>query len=166
MSDVRKSLGTELRRELITLLDGGKAHATFEAAAKDLPGKLRGEVPEGLPYSAWQIVEHLRIAQRDILDFCDNGDGSYKPMKWPDDYWPKEPAPADANAWEKSLAAIKADRKAFDKLLHDANDAELVQEFPWGEGQNLLHEALLIADHNAYHTGELIVLRRLLGAWG
>ncbi len=165
MSDVRKSLGTELRRELITLLDGGKAHATFDAAAKGLATKLRGEVPEGLPYSAWQIVEHLRIAQRDILDFCDNGDGSYKPMKWPDDYWPKEAAPQDEKAWEKSLAAIKADRKAFDKLLHNADDAELVQPFPWGDGQNLLHEALLIADHNAYHTGELIVLRRLLRAW-
>jgi hypothetical protein len=166
MSDVRKSLGTELRRELITLLDGGKAHATFDAAAKGLPAKLQGAVPEGLPYSAWQIVEHLRMAQRDILDFCDNGDGSYKPMKWPDDYWPKEAAPPDAKAWEKSLAGIKADRKAFDKLLHNADDAELVHPFPWGDGQNLLHEALLIADHNAYHTGELIVVRRLLGAWG
>jgi len=165
MSDVRKSLGTELRRELITLLDGGKAHATFDAAVKGFPAELRGVVPAGLPYSAWQIVEHLRIAQRDILDFCNNGDGSYQPMQWPDDYWPKEAAPSDAKAWEKSLASIKADRKAFDKLLHDANDVEFVQTFAWGDGQNLLHEALLIADHNAYHTGELIVLRRLLGAW-
>jgi len=165
MSDARKSLGTELRRELITLLDGGKAHATFDDAVKGFPAKLLGVVPEGLPYSAWQIVEHLRIAQRDILDFSDNGDGSYKPMKWPDDYWPKEAAPANAKAWDESLAAIRADRKVFDKLLHEADDAELVKAFPWGDGQNLLHEALLIADHNAYHTGELIVVRRLLGAW-
>jgi hypothetical protein len=166
MSDARKSLGTELRRELITLLDGGKAHATFDAAVKGFATELRGVVPKGLPYSGWQIVEHLRIAQRDILDFCDNGDGSYKPMKWPDDYWPKDAAPADEAAWDGSLAAIRADRKAFDKLLNAADDAELVKAFAWGDGQNLLHEALLIADHNAYHTGELIVVRRLLGAWG
>ena len=165
MNDARVSLGTELRRELVTLLDGGKAHATLDAAVKGFPAELRGVTPEGLPYSGWQIVEHLRIAQRDILDFSDNGDGSYKPMKWPDDYWPKEAAPPDEKAWEDSLAQTRADREAFDKLLHAADDAELVQAFPWGDGQNLLHEALLIADHNAYHTGELIVVRRLLGAW-
>src|SRR6195952_5968314 len=113
MTDTKKTLGTELRRELIALLDGGQAHATFEDAVKDFPAKLRGVVPEGLPYSGWQIVEHLRIAQRDILDFCDNADGSYKPMKWPDDYWPKDAAPSDEAAWEKSIAAICADRKAF-----------------------------------------------------
>jgi DinB superfamily len=165
MSDARKSLGTELRRELITLLGGGKAHASFDDAVKGFPVKLRGVVPDRLPYSGWQIVEHLRIAQHDILKFSDNSDGSYKHMKWPDDYWPKEAAPADEAAWDESLTAIRADRKAFDKLLHDADDAELVKAFPWGDGQNLLHEALLIADHNAYHTGELIVVRRLLGAW-
>jgi hypothetical protein len=165
MADAKKDLGTELRRELITLLDGGKAHATFDAAVKGFPAELRGVVVDGLPYSGWQIVEHLRLAQRDILEFCDNSDGSYKSMKWPDDYWPKEAAPADEKAWDESIAAIRADRKAFDKLLHDADDAELVEAFAWGDGQNLLHEALLIADHNAYHTGELIVVRRLLGAW-
>ena len=159
------TLGTELRRELITLLDGGKAHASFDDAVKDFPAKLRGVVPEGLPYSGWQIIEHMRIAQRDILEFSDNSDRSYKSMKWPDDYWPKAAEPPDEKAWEKSLKQIRADRQAFDKLLHDADDATLVKAFKWGDGQNLLHEALLIADHNAYHTGELIVLRRLLGAW-
>jgi hypothetical protein len=165
MAKATKTLGTELRRELITLLDGGKAHATFDDAVKGFPAKLRGVVPQGLPYSAWQIVEHLRIAQRDILDFSDNSDGSYKTMKWPEDYWPKAAEPPNQGAWDESLKQIRADRKAFDKLLHDASDAELVQAFAWGDGQNLLHEALLIADHNAYHTGELIVVRRLLGAW-
>jgi len=165
MADAKKTLGTELRRELIALLDGGQAHATFEDAVKDFPAKLRGVVPEGLPYSAWQIVEHLRIAQRDILEFSDNADGSYKHMKWPDDYWPKDAEPPDARAWDQSLEAIRADRKAFDKLVHGADDAELVKAFAWGEGQTLLREALLIADHSAYHTGELIVVRRLLGAW-
>ena len=165
MKDARASLGKELRRELVTLLDGGKAHATFDAAVKGFPAELRGVVPKGLPYSGWQIVEHLRIAQRDILDFCDNGDGSYRPMKWPDDYWPKEAAPANEKEWKKSLAQVRADRKDLDNLLSAADNAELVREFPWGDGQNLLHEAMLIADHNAYHTGELIVVRRLLGAW-
>ena len=160
------TLGTELRRELITLLDGGKAHASFDDAVKDFPAELRGVVPDGLPYSGWQIVEHMRIAQRDILEFSDNADGSYKSMKWPEDYWPKNAAPADEKAWDESHKQIRADRKAFDKLLHGADDAELVKAFAWGDGQNLLHEALLIADHNAYHTGELIVVRRLLGAWG
>jgi len=165
MADAKKTLGTELRRELIALLDGGQAHATFEDAVNDFPVKLRGVVPEGLPYSAWQILEHLRIAQRDILEFSDNADGSYKHMKWPDDYWPKDAEPPDARAWDQSLEAICADRKAFDKLVHGADDAELVKAFEWGEGQTLLREALLIADHSAYHTGELIVVRRLLGAW-
>jgi hypothetical protein len=165
MAQTTQTLGKELRREVIALLDGGHAHAKFDDAVKDFPSELRGVIPKGLPYSAWQIVEHLRIAQRDILDFSDNSDGSYKSMKWPDDYWPKAAGPADENAWEASLKRIRDDRKTFDKLLHNANDEELVKAFKWGNGQNLLHEALLIADHNAYHTGELIVVRRLLGAW-
>jgi hypothetical protein len=165
MAESAKSLGTELRRELIALLDGGQAHATFDDAVKNFPANLRGVVPEGLPYSAWQIVEHLRIAQRDILDFSDNSGGAYKSLKWPQDYWPRHPEPEDAAAWAKSLAAIRADRKAFDKLLHNADDHQLVKPFAWGKDANLLREALLIADHNAYHTGELIVVRRLVGAW-
>jgi hypothetical protein len=165
MTDTTHKLGKELRRELIALLDGGQAHAKFDDAVKDFPVKLRGVVPEGLPYSGWQIVEHLRIAQRDILEFSDNSDGSYKSMKWPDDYWPKEAEPTGEKAWDESLKKIRADRKAFDKLLDGADDAELVKLFAWGDGQTLLREALLIADHNAYHTGELVVIRRLLGAW-
>ena len=106
----KDNLGTELRRELITLLDGGKAHASFDDAVKEFPVKLRGVVPDGLPYSGWQIVEHMRIAQRDILEFSDNADGSYKSMKWPDDYWPKEAAAAGEKAWDESLAAIRASR--------------------------------------------------------
>ncbi|MDQ2925892.1 MAG: DinB family protein [Acidobacteriota bacterium] len=165
MADTGKSLGRQLRRELIALLDGGQAHATFDEAVKDFPVKLRGTVPEGLPYSGWQIVEHLRIAQRDILDFSNNSEGNYKSLKWPDDYWPKAAAPPSEKAWDDSLKQIRADRKVFDKLLQDADDAELVKSFEWGDGQTVLREALLIADHNAYHTGELVVVRRLLGAW-
>jgi hypothetical protein len=165
MANTGNTLSNGLRRELKKLLDGGQAHATFEDATKNMPETLRGIVPDGLPYSAWQIVEHIRIAQRDILEFSDNADGSYKPMKWPDAYWPKSPGPPEEDAWDKCLEAIGKDRAAFEKLLADAGDDELAAPFAWGDGQTLLREALLIADHMAYHTGELIVLRRLLGAW-
>lgn len=149
--------------ELEALLEGGHAHATLEDAVKGFPVELRGIVPKELPYSAWQIVEHLRIAQRDMLEFSDNEDGSYQEMKWPDDYWPKEAEPPNDAAWKKSIDAIHADRKAFLRLLDGAKD--LSKSFAWGSGQSLLKEALQMADHNAYHVGELIVVRRLLGAW-
>jgi hypothetical protein len=161
----KNGLGIGLRQELKKLLDGGQAHATFDDAVKEMPVKLRGVALEGLPYSAWQIVEHIRIAQRDILDFSRNEDGSYKPRKWPQEYWPKQAVPPNAGAWSKSIKNIRVDRLAFEKLLKKSSDEELVKPFAWGEGQTLLREALLIADHMAYHAGELIVLRRLLGAW-
>lgn len=159
------SLGSSLRTELTALLDGGLAHATFADAVKDFPAELRGVVPQGLPYSAWQILEHLRLTQKDMLDFSDNADGTYQEKPWPAAYWPKSPEPPSATAWNESIAAINADRKSFDDLLDGASDEELVTAFPWGDGQSLLREALQLADHNAYHVGELIVVRRLLGAW-
>ncbi len=158
-------LGQALRKQLQALMDGGQAHASFEDAVKDFPADLCGIVPDSLPYSAWQILEHIRIAQRDILDFSNNADGSYKPRTWPDDYWPKNPQPPSADAWTQSIHQAREDRKAFERLLKSADDAALVAPFAWGDGQSLLREAFLIADHAAYHTGELIVLRRLLGAW-
>jgi DinB superfamily len=154
----------ELRTQLTALLDGGQAHATFEDAVKDFPVKLRGVVPDGLPYSAWQIVEHIRIAQQDILNFSAPPTGGYHGLKWPDAYWPKQPAPGSAEAWDRSVATVVADREKF-KALVLKPEADLAKPFLWGTGQNLLRETLLIADHNAYHVGELIVLRRLLGAW-
>ncbi|HEX4154138.1 MAG TPA: DinB family protein [Acidobacteriaceae bacterium] len=160
-----RSLGGELRKQLKRLLDGGQAHATFEAAVKDLPAKLRGVAPEGLPYSAWQLLEHIRIAQRDILEFSRNEAGGYKPRKWPEGFWPKNPEPPSASAWQESVRKVHEDRAAFEKLVEAADDAELAEPFAWGDGQNLLREALLIADHEAYHVGELILVRRLLGAW-
>ena len=162
---VEADLGKALRKELKALLDGGQAHATFDAAVKDFPAKLRGVVPEGLPYSGWQILEHLRLAQRDILEFSSNADGSYKEKKWPEAYWPTSPEPASESAWEHSIAQIRDDRAAFEKLIASADDAELVAPFAWGTGQTLLREALLVADHDAYHVGELVVVRRLVGAW-
>jgi hypothetical protein len=163
--DIPDSPGLGLRAELQKLLNGGQAHTTFENAVNDMPTPLQGVVPENLPYSAWQILEHIRIAQRDIVDFSDNADGSYKPRKWPDTYWPESPEPPDEVAWEASVQQVREDRKAFEELLKAADDAALIAPFAWGSGQTLLREAFLIAAHMSYHTGELIVVRRLLGAW-
>lgn len=154
----------ELLKQLEALLDGGQAHAKFEDAVRDFPSELRGVVPEGLPYSAWQLLEHLRIAQRDILDFSAPPTGGYQPMQWPEAYWPREKEPSSDGAWDEAVKAVKEDRKKFKALLVKP-DADLYKPFRWGTGQNLLREALLIADHNAYHIGELVLLRRLLGAW-
>jgi hypothetical protein len=154
----------EIRKELLALLRGGQAHASFDDAVKDSPAKHRGTVPDGLPYSAWQILEHIRIAQRDILDFSAPPTGGYQPMEWPAAYWPESPEPPSADAWNASIAAIRQDLEKFEALI-TRPEADLYKPFRWGEGQNLLREALLIADHNAYHLGELVVLRRLLGIW-
>jgi hypothetical protein len=153
-----------LRKELLALLRGGQAHATFDDVVKDFPAELRGTVPPNLPYSAWQLLEHLRISQRDILHFSAPPTGGYQPMEWPGDYWPKSPQPPSARAWDQSIASIHSDLEHFEALIQKP-DADLFKPFRWGEGQNLLREALLIADHAAYHLGELVVLRRLLGAW-
>ncbi len=150
--------------QLLALLEGGQAHATLAKAVADFPVALRGVVPQGLPYSAWQLLEHLRLAQKDILDFSDPPAGGYQHLKWPEAYWPKSPEPPNAAAWGEAIEAIETDARSFAALL-TRPDADLYAPFPWGEGQNLLREALLIADHNAYHTGELVMLRRLLGAW-
>jgi hypothetical protein len=151
----------ELREELIAGLRGGNAHAKLEDVVQDLPSKLRGE-KAGLPYSAWQLLEHLRLAQDDILRFSRNRNGEYKAMNFPDDYWPKSAEPPNEKAWEQSLAVIKADR---DAMIHLLENEPLRDAFPWGDGQNLLREAITLISHNSYHTGELLVLRRLLGNW-
>jgi hypothetical protein len=154
----------ELRKQLLALLDGGQAHVTFDDVVKDLPAKLRGVVPESLPYSAWQLIEHLRITQRDILNFSAPPTGGYHAINWPDDYWPKSVEPPTEHAWDQSIAAIRSDLKHFEDLIRKP-ESDLFKPFRWGDGQNLLREALLTADHTAYHLGELVVLRRLLGAW-
>jgi DinB superfamily len=153
-----------LREQLADLLQKGQAHATFDEAIKSFPADLRGTVPPNLPYSAWQLLEHLRITQRDILDFSAPPTGGYQPIEWPDGYWPKSPQPPSAHAWDESIATIHRDLKTFIALIEKPS-SDLYKPFRWGDGQNLLREALLIADHNAYHVGELILLRRLLGAW-
>ncbi len=150
--------------QLLALLEGGQAHATLSAALENFPQALRGTVPESLPYSAWQLLEHMLLAQRDILDFCAPPEGGYKQLNWPADYWPKFLNPPTPESWDNSIAALEADAASF-AALFSAPEANLFEPFAWGEGQNLLREALLIADHNSYHTGELVVLRRLLGIW-
>jgi hypothetical protein len=153
-----------LRKQLVALLQGGQAHVTFDEGVKDFPVDLRGTVPPNLPHSPWQLLEHLRITQLDILNFSAPPTGGYHPIKWPDDYWPKSQQPPTSNAWDQSIATIHSDLKHFIALIENPS-ADLYKPFRWGDGQNLLREALLIADHTAYHLGELIVLRRLLGAW-
>jgi hypothetical protein len=155
---------TELRKQILELLRGGQAHATFDEAIKDFPAKHRGTVPPNLPYSAWQLLEHLRIAQRDILQFSAPPTGGYHPLQWPAEYWPKSPEPPSAHAWDASIAAIRKDLELFEALITKP-DSDLFKPFRWGDGQNLLREALLMADHTAYHLGELVVLRRILGIW-
>jgi hypothetical protein len=152
-----------LRKHLVEVLTGGHAHATFEQAVKDLPVELRGKTPKGAEHSPWQLVEHLRLAQSDILEF--SRDAKHQSPKWPDGYWPKEKAPADEKAWDKSLRAFKKDLKEMSALVEDPK-TDLFAKIPHGDGQTILREALLAADHNAYHIGQLVLVRRLLGAWG
>lgn len=151
-----------LRRQLIELLSGGQAHAKLEDIVAGFPVNRAGERPQGLPHSAWELLEHIRIAQDDILRFSRSSD--YKPMKWPDDYWPKLPAPEHEEQWKESVQSIQSDLAAFQELIRDPAK-NLNEPFPWGDGQTLLREALLIADHNAYHLGQLVLVRRALGTW-
>jgi hypothetical protein len=151
-----------LRQHLLELLDGGHAHATFDTMVGDLPATLRGQVPKGLPHSPWMLLEHLRITQWDILNFCRNP--KYKELKWPEDYWPKEPSPSTAAAWDKSIKSFHDDLEAMKKLVNDPK-TDLFAKISWGDGQTILREAMLVADHNSHHLGQLIDVRRLLGAW-
>lgn len=151
-----------LRDHLRKLLDWGDAHVTFDAAIEGLPAKLRGVAPDGLPYSIWQLVEHLRLVQFDILDFCVNA--SYEERAFPDDYWPKSVEPPSARAWTASVARFRQDREAMAALLDD-RELDLFATIPHGTGQTYLREFLLVADHTAYHLGEIVAIRRLLGAW-
>ncbi|HKN21833.1 MAG TPA: DinB family protein [Terracidiphilus sp.] len=151
-----------LREHLVELLTGGHAHATFDAAVKNLPASLQGKRPKGAEHSPWEVLEHLRIAQWDILDFSRNP--NYQHLPWPEGYWPSTPAPPDAKAWDKSVRAFRRDLKAMRDLVADPS-TDLYARIAHGDGQTILREALLVADHNAYHLGELVLLRRLLGAW-
>ncbi len=151
-----------LRDHVLYLLKDGGAHLGFDAAVKGLPVALRGKRPRGSPHSPWELLEHLRLAQRDILEFSRNP--KHESPKWPEGYWPKTPAPPSAAAWTKSVKAFQQDLEAMCALVADPS-TDLFARIPHGEGQTLLREALLVADHNAYHLGQLVLVRRLLGAW-
>jgi hypothetical protein len=151
-----------LRDHLLYLLRGGGAHLDFDAAIADLPGELRGAKPACLPHTPWRLVEHMRLAQCDILEFSRNP--KHVSPKFPDGYWPQGDAPADADTWDRSVAAFRADLCAMQDLVADSA-TDLFAPIPHGQGQTILREALLVADHNAYHLGQLVTIRRLLGAW-
>jgi hypothetical protein len=151
-----------LRDHLLYLLKGGGAHAGFDDVVADFPANLRGKKVEGLPYTAWMLLEHMRIAQWDILDFSINP--KYKSRNWPAGYWPKSDAPPTAAAWSNSIKEFKRDLKAMQDLVANPK-TDLYARIAWGDGQTILREALLVADHNAYHLGQIVTLRRLLGAW-
>lgn len=147
---------------LIYQLKGGGAHLDFDKAVADMPLELRGAKPASVPHTPWRLLEHIRIAQRDILEFTRNP--RHVSPSWPEGYWPAGDGPPDDGAWDRSVAAFRADLLAMQALV--ANPAlDLFTPLPHGEGQTALREALLVADHNAYHLGQLVVVRRLLGAW-
>jgi hypothetical protein len=151
-----------LRQHVLDLLKGGNAHAKFDKVVEDFPEGLRGKKPQGQPHTAWRLLEHMRIAQWDIVEFSRNAE--HVSPEFPDGYWPQGDAPPSAAAWEKSVKQFRADLTGMQDLVADPK-TDLYARLPWGDGQTVLREALLAADHNAYHLGELLMIRRLLGAW-
>ncbi len=153
----------ELRDHVLYLLRGGGAHLDFETAIAGLPPELRGVHPEGVPHTPWRLLEHLRICQWDILEYVRNP--RHVSPDFPDGYWPAGDAPPSDEAWERSVSGFRADLEAMAQLVMD-RDVDLLAPLPHGEpGHTVLREALLLADHNAYHLGQLVVVRRALGAW-
>ena len=151
-----------LRQQLARFTDFGEAHVTSDAVLAELDFPLQGQRPQGLPHSPWELLEHIRITQHDILDFCVNP--KYEEMQWPQDYWPKSAAPPAADSWKKSVAAFRSDRDALRELAADSN-IDLYAKIPHGDGQTYLRELILAQDHLAYHAGQLVLVRQALGAW-
>src|SRR5919106_968579 len=142
-----------LRDHLARLLAWEDAHVSYDTAVADIPRELRGTRPANLPYSAWELVEHLRITQEDILDFCRNPD--YRERTWPDGYWPSSPAPPSEVAWRESIRRFRDDRRALQAMSADSR-LDLAATIPHGTGQTYLRELILVADHSAYHVGQLV----------
>lgn len=149
-----------LRDQLLQLLKGGQAHATLDDAMGDWPVQLAGVKVANFPHTAWMLLEHMRIAQWDILEFSRNA--KHVSPKWPEGYWPAAEAPADEKAWKASMAAFKKDLQAMERLVSDRK-VDLHARIPSGDGQTVLREALLVADHNAYHLGQLVMMRKSIG---
>lgn len=158
-----KTEETALREQLVALLKGGQAHATISDAVADFPADRIGERPRGAPYSAWQLLEHIRITLHDLLEFATNSE--YIELEWPAGYWPQDASPGAGQSWNATIKAIHADLKSFEALVQSPT-SNLYATIPWGKnGETLLREVLLAADHTSYHVGELILLRRVLGIW-
>jgi uncharacterized damage-inducible protein DinB len=151
-----------LRDHLLELLRGGSAHVGIDQALGDLPKSRRGAKAPRLPHTVWQLLEHLRIAQWDILEFSRNPD--HVSPDWPEGYWTESPAPPDDAAWDASIEALHRELKAMQDLVADPA-TDLFAKIPWGTGQTILREALLVADHNSYHTAQIVSVRQALGAW-
>lgn len=151
-----------LRDQLVKLLCSTEAHADFEAAIRDIPEEVRGKRPKGADHSPWELLEHLRIAQWDILEYVTNP--KHKSPDFPGGYWPKSSAPASADEWDKSIHSFRKDLKRMCDLVA-SESTDLYAKIPHGEGQTILRQALLTADHNAYHIGQLVLVRKLLASW-
>ncbi|HTW46560.1 MAG TPA: DinB family protein [Acidobacteriaceae bacterium] len=157
-----KSEDRVLRENLVEFLRGASAHVDFESVVKGFPAELRGKKPKGAEHSAWQLLEHIRLALDDLYDFSTNS--KYVAQKWPDDYWPKEAAPPSDAAWNASVRAVRKGLAEFEKLIADVH-TNFSATIPWGEGQTILREVLLAGQHTSYHVGQLVSLRKELGAW-
>jgi hypothetical protein len=151
-----------LRQQLVRFIDFGEAHVTSDAALAPLDLSLQGKRVQGMPHSPWELLEHIRITQHDILDFCVNP--KYEEMKWPDDYWPKSPAPPREDSWKESVSGFRTDRDALRELAANSK-IDLFAKIPHGDGQTYLRELILAQDHLSYHTGQLVLVRQALGAW-
>jgi hypothetical protein len=152
-----------LRKHLVDLLQGGNAHVKFDDVIENFPPELRGQRPANLPHSAWMLLEHMRIAQWDILEF--SRDRKHKSPAWPKGYWPVTDDPPSEAQWNAGIKQFRSDLKEMEDLVKNPK-TDLFAKIPWGDGQTILREALLVADHNAYHLGQILYVRRLLGAWG
>ena len=153
-----------LRNQLVSILNWEEAHVGFDHALEGIPADRRGALAAGFEHSVWQLLEHMRLAQKDLLDFCVHAHYVHA-LTWPDDYWPKDPAPPDDSAWDASIADFKADREALKGLARDTH-VDLFARVPTGkEGHTYLRGLLLVVDHNAYHLGQLVAVRRALGIW-
>jgi len=162
MKEDSKKHDKVLREHVVYLLDGGGAHAKFDEIIAGIPPNLRGQKPPGLRHSLWMLLEHLRITQSDILEFTRNS--KHASPKWPEGYWPAMEAPSTAAEWNASVKTFRQDLKAMEDLVKNPK-TDLFARILWGDGQTILREALLLADHNAYHLGQMLDVRRLLGAW-
>jgi hypothetical protein len=155
--------GKDWRAIVAASLGWEEGHASLDGAVKGLAPPLRGQRPDGYPHSPWELVEHIRITQRDLLDFCQNPEYVEK-LEWPRDYWPTSPKPPSSEAWDKSIADYKRDREAFARFTTET-DIDLTAKIPRGKGQTYLRTILLAVDHASYHVGQIVSVRRLLGAW-